>query len=135
MRFKFLLAALIWAAGMLVVMCTSDAQAFVYDQTLNYNLNLAPHYIELFRVSDIDLTDSFYLLQKTGHIISFGILYSLVFNSLRNHYKAFIICVLFAFSSEMLQLFFERNGRFFDVGVDFIGIVIAFLILKRFRTE
>lgn len=133
MRSKFLLAALFWAAGILVVMCTSSAQAFMYEQVLNYEFNFTPELSDLFITSDVDLTDAFYLLQKAGHILSFGILYTLVFNWLRNHYKAFGLCILFAFCSEVLQLFFERNGRLFDVGVDFIGILLAVAIIRQFQ--
>lgn len=133
MRSKFLLAALFWAAGILVVMCTSSAQAFMYEQTLNYELNFTPDLSDLFITSDVDLTDAFYLLQKAGHILSFGILYIFVFNWLRNHYKALSLCILFAFCSEVLQLFFERNGRLFDVGVDLIGLLLAVAIIRQFQ--
>ena len=135
MRSKFLLAALFWAAGILVVMCTSNAEAFLYEQTLNYEPIFKPDFFEFFRTSDIALTESFYLLQKTGHMLSFGILYILVFNWLQSHYKAFGISVLFAFSSEVIQLFFQRNGRLFDVGVDLIGILFAYVILQLFLTN
>lgn len=135
MRSKFLLAALLWAAGILIVMCTSSAQAFMYEQVLNYEFNFTPDPSDLFITSDVDLTDAFYLLQKAGHILSFGILYMLVFNWLRNHYKAFVLCILFAFCSEVLQLFFERNGRLFDVGVDLIGILVAVAIIRQFQAN
>lgn len=135
LRFKFLIAALLWAAGILVVMCTSSAEAFMYEQTLNYKLNFNPDFFDFFRTSDIALTESFYLLQKAGHILSFGVLYILVFNWLHNHYKSFGICVLFALCSEVLQLFFERNGRLFDVSVDLIGIFLAYIIIQQFRTN
>ncbi|WP_230321453.1 VanZ family protein [Planococcus salinarum] len=133
MRSKFLIASLLWAAGILIVMCTSSAHAFMYEQTLSYTLNFNPDFSDFFRTSDIDLTDSFYLLQKTGHILSFGILYILVFNWLRNHYKAFGICIFFAFCTEVLQLFFERNGRLFDVSVDLVGILLAVAIIQLVR--
>lgn len=133
LRSKFLIASLLWAAGILVVMCTSSAQAFMYEQTLSYSLNFTPDFSDFFRTSDIDLTDSFYLLQKAGHILSFGILYILVFNGLRNHYKSFGICMFFAFCSEVLQLFFERNGRLFDVSVDLIGILLAAALIQLVR--
>lgn len=125
LRFKLLFVVL-WAAGVLVVMCTRDARAFVYDQTLNYVLDFSPDFSELLMTSDIGLTDGFYLLQKTGHMLSFGILYLLVFNWLNNKKSAFFVCALFALSSEVIQLFFQRNGRLFDVGVDLIGIFLAY---------
>ena len=135
MRSKFLLATLFWAAGILIVMCTSSAQAFMYEQTLNYEVNFMPDFSDFFITSDVGLTDAFYLLQKAGHILSFGILYILIFNWLHNHHKAFVLCILFAFCSEVLQLFFERNGRLFDVSVDLIGMFLAYMLLQQFRTN
>lgn len=133
MRNKFLFAAVLWAASILVVMCTNDAEAFLYEQTLNYEVDFYPDYSDFFIFSDVDLTDAFYLFQKTGHLLSFGLLYILVFGWLRSHYKSFGICMLFALFSEVIQLFFQRNGRLFDVGVDLIGILLAYLILRQFQ--
>ena len=130
MRAKFFLAALSWAIGMLIVMCTNDAKAFLYEQKLNYELNVNPDFFDFFGYSDINLTDAFYLLQKTGHMFSFGFLYLLVFYWLQNHRRSFWVCAVFAFFSEIIQLFFHRNGRLFDVGVDVLGIFLVSLILK-----
>lgn len=124
---------LLWVVGILVVMCTSDAKAFLYDQDLHYELTLQPDFYELLKISDIGLTDEFYLIQKAGHILSFGILYMLVLNWLRSHYKALLLCTLFAFSSEIIQLFFQRNGRLFDVGVDLVGIFLAYKISSSLK--
>lgn len=125
LRFKLLFVVL-WAIGILVVICTSDAEAFVYDQTLNYVLDFTPDFSELLITSDVGLTDAFYLLQKAGHVLLFGILYLLVFNWLDNRKNAFFICSLFALSSEVIQLFFQRDGRLLDVGFDLMGIFLAY---------
>ncbi|WKA53876.1 VanZ family protein [Planococcus shixiaomingii] len=119
---------IMWATVVLAVMCTSDAQAFLFNQELHYTFNWTPRFSEMLMLSDVGLTDSFYLIQKAGHIISFGILYMLVFNWLKKPNKAFVLCVAFALFSEVLQLFFQRNGRLFDIGVDLIGIFLAYTI-------
>lgn len=127
MHFKIFLV-IFWAAGILVVMTTSNAEAFLYNQILHYELDLSPNFIDLFRLNDVALTDNFYLIQKLGHLFSFGILYMLLYNWLHTHSKALWYCIAFAISSEIIQLFFERNGRIFDMGVDFIGILLAYII-------
>lgn len=132
MRFKFFLAALLWAIGILIVMCTDNARAFLYEQKLNYELNIHPDFFDFFRYSDIGLTDTFYLLQKTGHMLSFGVLYILIYYWLRNPRRSFWFCTIFAFFSEITQLFFQRNGRLFDVGVDVIGVFLASIIIQYF---
>ena len=127
MHFKIFLV-IFWAAGILVVMTTSNAEAFLYNQILHYELDLSQNFIDLFRLNDVALTDNFYLIQKLGHLLSFGILYMLLYNWLHTHSKALWYCIAFAISSEIIQLFFERNGRIFDMGVDFIGILLAYII-------
>ncbi|WP_281863340.1 VanZ family protein [Planomicrobium okeanokoites] len=128
MRFKICLV-IFWSTGILVVMTTSNAEAFLYNQILHYELDLSPNYMDLFRLNDVALTDNFYLIQKLGHLFSFGILYILFYNWLHIHSKAFWYCIAVAISSEIIQLFFGRNGRLFDIGVDFIGIFLAYRII------
>lgn len=116
-------------------MCTSNAQAFLYQGFISYALILNPDLSDFFRLSDIGFTDTFYLLQKTGHLLSFGMLYFFVFNWLQKSYKSGWICAVFALSSEIIQLFFQRNGRLFDVGVDLIGIFIACVLIQKRVTK
>lgn len=130
-----LISVVLWSAGILAVMCTSDAKAFLYDQMLSYTLNLTPDFSELLIISSVELTDGFYLLQKAGHMLSFGILYLLILNWLNNRKSAFFVCVLFALSSEVIQLFFQRNGRLFDVGVDLIGIYLAYILFNGIQNH
>lgn len=129
---KNALFAVVWAILILAAMCTSNARAFLFNQVIHYNWNWTPDFSELFIVSDVAFYDGFYLVQKAGHMISFAILYIFTSKWLRDLKKAFIICVAFALFSEILQLYFQRNGRLFDVGIDTLGIFLAFRLFNGF---
>lgn len=58
--------------------------------------------------------------------MSFGILFLIIEKTVNNKTKAIILCSLFAFFTEFLQLFFERSGRISDVVIDIGGIYLAY---------
>ncbi|WP_156484828.1 VanZ family protein [Bhargavaea cecembensis] len=120
---------------MIFVMCTSDPRAFLYEGKLSYHIEFAPNFYNLLIMSDIDLNSSFYLLQKIGHFLSFGFLYYLLVAWMKRPHKAFVLCVLFALFTEILQLFFHRSGRLFDVGIDLLGIITAYLICTYINSQ
>ena len=121
-----------WIFIILVAGCTSDAHAFLYEQKINFHLNEAPNFRDLLITHDIHLHEEFYIIQKIGHIAAFGLLFILLLATIKRFTYAFILCSLFAFFTELLQLYFQRNGRLFDVGVDILGILIALFLCKSF---
>ncbi|WP_245894444.1 VanZ family protein [Planomicrobium soli] len=114
-------------------MCTVDAYAFLVYRVIEFEFDPQPSFSELIIFSDIDFLDSFYFIQKTGHFISFGLLYVFVLNWLNNWKQALIICAVFAVSSEVLQLYFQRNGRLFDAFIDLCGIFLAYSICRYLK--
>lgn len=116
----------------MVATCTSDAQAFLYDQTVNFRFERTPNYVDLFILNDIHLTRKFYLIQKTGHMITFGIMYCFHLMWMKSFGSAFVCTGIVAAFSEVLQLYFNRSGRLFDIGVDLVGIFLAYFICKSF---
>lgn len=131
----------LWAIIIIIATCNNDAHAFLYDQIIRFSFNASPNLTDLFIIDDIDFTDSFYFLQKTGHFISFALLYVLLFNWLKKHFLSVIIAVSFAIITEILQLYFMRDGRLFDAFIDTVGIFLAFITinatisLKQRQTE
>lgn len=126
------LLTFLWAGFIFVAACTSNAHAFLYEQVVQFTFEFAPNFMDLLITSDIHLTNEFYLIQKAGHMFTFGILYFLHYLWVKKLGTAFILTGIFAAFSEVLQLYFNRNGRLFDVGVDFVGIFVAFLFCKSF---
>ena len=127
------ITTILWACFMLVAGCTASAHAFLYEQQISFSPNRAPDYFDLWITSDIHLTKEFYVIQKIGHIMAFSFLYLLVFRSTKKAGFSFLLCGIFAFLTEVMQLHFNRNGRFFDVGVDILGILIIFVVCQTLR--
>ena len=52
---------------------------------------------------------------------------------------ALLVTSTFVVFTEILQLYFNRNGRFVDVGIDFLGIMFAYffsvMVLKCHETK
>lgn len=134
-RFCYLLKlasflTLICAAFIVVAACTSNAYDFLYHQHVNFKLNLSPSFSDLLIVSDFRLTSHFFLIQKLGHMAAFGLLFTLLFLWIRKAGIAFVCCGLFAVGTEILQLYFGRNGRLYDMGIDMLGVCLAFAVCR-----
>ncbi|WP_260858166.1 VanZ family protein [Bacillus sp. FJAT-22090] len=112
----------------LIATTTSDAYVFWYEQVVQFSFEASPNFMDLLITSDIELTSQFYIIQKTGHMLTFALLYSLYFYWWKRAGIAFLVTSLFAIFTEILQLYFNRNGRLFDVGIDLVGIIIAYYL-------
>ncbi|TWT27858.1 VanZ family protein [Planomicrobium sp. CPCC 101110] len=133
LNIKFL-GVISWIALIVIATCTTDARAFLFDQTINYDFEPHPVFSELLITNDIDFYDDFYLLQKIGHFTSFGILYVFILVWLKRKQPAFILCAIFGFFTEVLQLYFNRNGRLFDAFIDLLGVSFAFAICHLIKS-
>jgi len=122
-------------AFILIATCTSDPHAFLYQQVVSFKVDSSPVFTDLFIVGDIPWTSSFYLIQKASHIIGFGVLFIMLQRQFNNIKTAFVISGLFALLTEVLQLYFSRSGRLFDVGIDLVGIFFAFILYKSIKNK
>ena len=121
---------LAYMAFIFVATSTSDPHAFLYQQVVSFKIDPSPVFSDLFIIGDIPLTSGFYLIQKTAHIIGFGLLYILLLRGFNNMKVAFVLSGSYAFVTELVQLYFHRSGRLFDVGIDLVGICLAYLLCK-----
>lgn len=124
MKAKYI-PVLLWALCILVATNNYNFTALLAND-IDFNIRLFPNLSDLFITSDIHLDSKLYVFQKTGHALSFGILYLLMNQALKERHVAFVLCSLFAFFTEFLQLFFERSGRLSDVVIDIAGIYAAY---------
>lgn len=83
---------------------------------------------------DIDMNHLHFLIRKGAHFFAYFILGILVMNALTNRrlmsYRhvaiAFVICVLYAISDEIHQLFIPgRSGQLIDVWIDSVGAIVG----------
>ena len=84
----------------------------------------------------------FYVTRKGAHIFEYFILAFLFFRVFQFHklkkkevyVLSFLFSLAYALSDEIHQVFvFGREGKFSDVGVDMIGIILAILVYNLFR--
>lgn len=120
---------ILWAAVIFIGTCNLDPSSILAHPFL-FKFNPGPKFSDLFIISDIEPANHFYQLQKTGHLMSFALLYIFVFHLLKKYKAAFILCASYSLLTEILQLFFYRDGRLFDVLIDLTGIILALFICK-----
>lgn len=125
MKVKYI-PVIFWALCILLATNTHNFQSLLFSREIGFNIRMFPDLSDLFIISDIYLDSKTYVFQKIGHAISFGILFLLLAKRISDNRKAIILCSLFAFFTELLQLFFERSGRLSDVMIDMAGIYIAY---------
>ncbi|WP_203332265.1 VanZ family protein [Planococcus beigongshangi] len=134
MKARYMIGIL-WALWILLATSNYNFQALLFAQDIKFNILLFPDFSDLFIMSDIHLDSKTYVFQKIGHAISFGVLFLLLSWNIADSRKAIIICSLFALSTEILQLFFERSGRLSDVLIDISGIYLAYRLKNYIQKQ
>jgi hypothetical protein len=118
------LFTLLWAAGIFILTCTASFTGFLENGEVRFVWDGHPGFSELLSPLPLDLTSGF-LLQKCGHVFAFLILTFLLQTKFHSKRFILILAISYAALTEFLQLFFSRDGRLFDIGIDLIGILIA----------
>ncbi|MFP5113780.1 VanZ family protein [Bacillaceae bacterium C204] len=115
---------LLWALAIFIFTCTASFSGLIESGEVRFEWNSHPNFFELISPLPLDLSRDF-LLQKCGHVLAFLILTILLQSKF--HYKAvtLFLAICFASLTEILQLYFTRDGRIFDIAIDLIGILIA----------
>lgn len=120
---------IIWLIFLLLFTCASNSGFWFRNEMPNFHLLLNPDFKDLFKL-DFKSTSG-YIFQKIGHFIGFSILSLLHFwRNSKNVRNSIIFSVVFAMLTEILQLFFGRDGRLYDILIDSIGILSGILLLK-----
>lgn len=86
------------------------------------------------RLTELDFKRAHHLIRKNAHFFAYLILGILVINALRRSgiksiIVAFLMCVLYAISDEIHQIFIPgRSGEVRDVLIDSLGAMVGILI-------
>jgi VanZ family protein len=118
------LLVLVWAAVIFVLTCTSSFRGLVEFGVVRFVWDSQPVFDQFLESLPGRISTDF-LLQKLGHIGAFFILTSLLQTKLKPRWVSLIIAAAYAGLTEILQLFFTRDGRLFDIGFDMIGVMLA----------
>ncbi len=126
-----LFIVIVWALFLGLHTFTDNLENLLSHQSINFTWHSSPYYHNFFNVSDITwIHPNFYLI-KFGHFIGFGILDLFIFLWLTSHRKSMLLTFNFAVFTEVLQLYFGRDGRLYDVIIDSLGIVMVYQMLKH----
>ena len=112
-----------------VFTCTQSFSDLLYRGIVNFRLNTNPNFGDLLAFTYMDLSDPQYILQKIGHFSSFCILTLLVFNWIKKYRLTIYISIGYACLTEVLQLFFSRDGRIIDMFIDSAGVLLGIIII------
>lgn len=122
----------VWCTAILIFTCTSSFQDLIQFGVLRFRWDGHPTYSDFLSPLPYDLSKGF-LLQKLGHIVVFHVLTVLLLMRFRSQVIILAIAVSFAALTELLQLYFNRGGRVFDIGFDLLGILLTLAIGSHYR--
>ncbi|OLS33986.1 VanZ family protein [Bacillus sp. MRMR6] len=122
---------IVWVAIILTLTCTSSFSRLIEYGQIQFQWNHQPNFAQLLLPLPVEISKSF-LLQKFGHIFVFMMLTLMLQTKYKSKRTALIIALSFSVITELLQLFFHRDGRIFDIGFDTIGILVALAISTTF---
>ncbi|MFB9326962.1 VanZ family protein [Paenibacillus aurantiacus] len=128
-----MLAIVLWCGVLFVGTCTVSVSLLMSDFYVHFDFTSHAHLTDLFKL-DIMPESNLYVIQKIGHITGFFIL-SLLLTKGGKQPSGLIWAVLYALLTELLQPFFNRDGRLIDVLIDSIGIFGAYVLCRALRSR
>lgn len=117
---------ILWAIALFVFTCSVNFQLLISEHVVEFHFNSSPDWSEMLQL-DFQWYSKDWILRKIGHFIGFLILTLLAFGVCKRR-TAFYWCVAYAMLTEVLQLFFFRGGRIYDVINDSLGVLLAYLL-------
>ena len=128
-----ILILIIWTGVIFITTCVSNLNELTHGFFISFDFRDKPDLTEFYSPLPI-LTEDF-MIQKIGHILAFFVFTILLFQCFYSFSIALIGSAGYGFMTEILQLYFSRGGRLFDVGFDSIGVIAGLLyavfVLKR----
>jgi VanZ family protein len=125
-----IIPVIIWGIILLLHTWSSNLGALLRYQTISFTWVASPNYLSFFYLQDISTIHHYFIIVKTGHFVGFAIFDYLLFKWLRNHKQSLVLSISFALMTEILQLYFGRDGRMYDLVIDTMGIYSVYFLLK-----
>ncbi len=126
---------MIWLMLLFVFTCTSSLHQLLEHQTIHFQLQLDPDFKDLLTVRDAKITEPSWLLIKSGHFMAFALLNILLFHLTGDLKRSLRDSLFIAVLSEILQLYFSRDGRIVDAAIDSLGILFAAIVILALRRD
>lgn len=125
-----------WGIVLLVFTCASDSGFWVSGTIPTFHLSAPPDFHNLLTL-DIRYTST-WIIRKIGHFSGFAILAVLLYRKNKSALKSILFSIGFALLTELLQLYFGRDGRLYDVAIDSAGVLLGAMaaqIIYKFRFD
>ncbi|MDO3659936.1 VanZ family protein [Bacillus sp. C28GYM-DRY-1] len=127
-----------WILFILLSVCTESFSGMIVSRTVAFHFQPYPDLSPFLDIDFTELTVPVALIQKIGHVFSFFVLTYLLLKQWGSIKSSAAGSFAFAFFTEVLQLFFSRNGCIRDVLIDTVGIVLfcgLYVLAKRRKLE
>jgi VanZ family protein len=108
--------------------CSVSMEGMFFERSLQFKWNTNPNWGEFFYPLPTSPDEAF-ISRKVGHALAFFILFVIGYLRFSSIGKMLILTFLYAITTEVLQLFFHRGGRLFDIAFDGMGIIMASLVI------
>lgn len=120
-----IILTVLWALMLFIFTCSVNFQQLIHYHVIDFQINASPDWSELFKL-DFQWSSNDWIQRKVGHFLGFCLL-ALLASDLGKYKSAFYLSVIYALLTEILQLFFFRGGRIYDVINDSLGILLAYV--------
>ncbi|MCY9375291.1 VanZ family protein [Bacillus sp. T17B1] len=127
-----------WILFILLSVCTESFSGMIVSRTVAFHFQPYPDLSPFLDIDFTELTVPVALIQKIGHVFCFFVLTYLLLKQWGSIKSSAAGSFAFAFFTEVLQLFFSRNGCIRDVLIDTVGIVLfcgLYVLAKRRKLE
>ena len=123
-----LLLIILW---MIVIFIMSSFNANSSSNQSNFIVNIISN---IFNISNIETLTI--IVRDLAHFMEYFILGILMYNYDKNILRIITICILYAISDEVHQIFVPgREFQYSDISIDSLGSIIGILIMKRLSVK
>lgn len=126
-----IMLGMVWCIVLFIFTCTVSLTMLVNYHFIHFIFTNHPDWRDLLVVNDINLHYKKYVISKIGHFTGFFIL-SLIFSNFGRNKQGIVISIGYAVLTEILQLFFHRDGRIVDMMIDSAGILFAYWLCRKY---
>lgn len=117
-----------WGVILFVFTCASDSGFWVIGAVPSFHWSASPDFNVM---TKLDLMYNFgYVIRKIGHFSGFAFLAVLFYSQNKSIMKSIIFSISYALLTELLQLYFGRDGRLYDVVIDSAGILFGMIVMQ-----
>jgi hypothetical protein len=117
-----------WGVVLFIFTCAANSSFWETGSMPNFHFISLPNYNDIF-IIDLKLTVA-YVVRKIGHFSGFAFFAVFLWIQNKRFLKSVYYSIAYACITELLQLYFGRDGRLYDILIDTLGILFGLLVIK-----